>query len=396
MKFIESLKEQNNNFKINSEILHQAESLGLPNFKTELWKNTPLPRNIYDYSIASHNSDRNLPLSISDVFVEPNAEYYKFENGYCQQLKNQQFENQQIENKTDECFFAKDIFYLLNKSIGNIANQFVFNHKNENQIVRFDYISDTANLELINLQNIFVLEESANAEIFLNFIGNDNTIQNNIFTIIQSPNSHLKINILSNNKDSQIINNFRIIINNNADLTINNVSMKGTFIRNNIQVDINGSNAEVIANCFYFVNEMNVADNHILMNHNAPNSYSNQFYKGIIGEEGRGIFDGKIYVKKDAQKTDAYQTNRNILTSDDARIFTKPALEIYADDVKCSHGATSGFLQEEEIFYLMSRGIDKENSQKLLLKAFANDVIEKISNENYREWLGNQIEKILD
>jgi Fe-S cluster assembly protein SufD len=172
--------------------------------------------------------------------------------------------------------------------------------------------------------------------------------------------------------------------------------MKGTFIRNNIQVDINGSNAEVIANGFYFVNEMNVADNHILMNHNAPNSYSNQFYKGIIGEEGRGIFDGKIYVKKDAQKTDAYQTNRNILTSDDARIFTKPALEIYADDVKCSHGATSGFLQEEEIFYLMSRGIDKENSQKLLLKAFANDVIEKISNENYREWLGNQIEKILD
>jgi Fe-S cluster assembly protein SufD len=123
-----------------------------------------------------------------------------------------------------------------------------------------------------------------------------------------------------------------------------------------------------------------------------PKSHSNEYYKGILDEKGTGIFNGKIMVRQDAQKTNAYQTNKNILLTNEATINSKPQLEIFADDVKCSHGATTGQINPDEIFYLRSRGISEEESKKLLLSAYAHEIVDEIKNEELR----NLVSKTLD
>jgi Fe-S cluster assembly protein SufD len=136
-------------------------------------------------------------------------------------------------------------------------------------------------------------------------------------------------------------------------------------------------------------------DNHTLVDNIKPNCFSNEFYKGILDENATGVFSGKIYVRPDAQKTNAYQSNKNILLSDDASINTKPQLEIFADDVKCSHGCTVGQLDEEALFYLRTRGISKEHAQSMLLTAFAEDIVEQLKLEPLRNYVEELITKRL-
>ena len=124
-----------------------------------------------------------------------------------------------------------------------------------------------------------------------------------------------------------------------------------------------------------------------MIDHIKPNCYSNELYKGILGGKATGVFNGKIFVQQDAQKTNAYQDNKALLLSDDARINTKPQLEIFADDVKCSHGATVGQLDEEALFYLRTRGIPEAKAHSMLQYAFASDVFGYISTESVREQL---------
>jgi Fe-S cluster assembly protein SufD len=127
-------------------------------------------------------------------------------------------------------------------------------------------------------------------------------------------------------------------------------------------------------------------DNHTLVDHAMPRCFSNEFYKGIMAGKSTGVFNGKIIVRQDAQKTNAYQSNKNVLLSDEAHVNTKPQLEIFANDVKCSHGATTGQLDEEALFYLRSRGIGKAEAKAMLTHAFAADVLENIKHEEIKEY----------
>jgi Fe-S cluster assembly protein SufD len=132
-------------------------------------------------------------------------------------------------------------------------------------------------------------------------------------------------------------------------------------------------------------------DNHTLVDNTQPNCFSNEFYKGVIDDYATAVFSGKIFVRPDAQKTNAYQSNKNILLSDNATVNTKPQLEIFADDVKCSHGCTVGQLDEEALYYLRTRGISKEHAQSMLLEAFAADIVAQVKIEPLR----NHIEKLI-
>ena len=138
-----------------------------------------------------------------------------------------------------------------------------------------------------------------------------------------------------------------------------------------------------------------VADNHTVVDHKKPNSFSNEIYKGIMDDHAKGVFNGKIFVRPDAQKTNAFQSNRNILISEEATINTKPQLEIWADDVKCSHGCTTGQLDEEAVFYLQSRGISHSTAKAMLLYAFAAEVLEPIKNVTLKEYLDQLISERL-
>jgi Fe-S cluster assembly protein SufD len=142
---------------------------------------------------------------------------------------------------------------------------------------------------------------------------------------------------------------------------------------------------------FYAIKKKSHIDNHTSVDHMDENCISNEHYKGIMDEGSNGVFNGKIFVRKKAQKTNAFQANNNILLSENAKINTKPQLEIWADDVKCSHGCTVGQLDEDALFYLMSRGISKKDSRALLLSAFSNEIIEKIENKELRK----KVEKII-
>ncbi|OZI09524.1 Fe-S cluster assembly protein SufD [Siphonobacter sp. BAB-5385] len=171
------------------------------------------------------------------------------------------------------------------------------------------------------------------------------------------------------------------------------VTLNGGWVRNNLNLVLNGEHVEAHLNGLYLPNGRQHIDNHTLVDHAMPNSYSNELYKGIIFDQATGVFNGKIFVREDAQKTNAYQSCKNVLASPEATMNTKPQLEIYADDVKCSHGTTTGQMDEEALFYLQSRGVPKEKGRALLMLAFAEDVVERIKIPAIREYLENALAK---
>ena len=166
----------------------------------------------------------------------------------------------------------------------------------------------------------------------------------------------------------------------------------GKFVRENITAEHAGENCHTELNGFYATDGDNHADFSTVVKHNLPNCTSDELYKGVATDRSKAIFNGKVYVARDAQKTNAYQSNKNILLSDEALIRSKPELEIYADDVKCSHGSTTGQTDTKSLFYLRSRGIREKEAQKMLMLAFAGDVLERISNEEIRIHLGEIVE----
>jgi Fe-S cluster assembly protein SufD len=163
------------------------------------------------------------------------------------------------------------------------------------------------------------------------------------------------------------------------------------LIRNNLEVVLNGSQTETHLFGLYLVGGQQVTDNHTAIHHKFPHCESNEIYKGVLLDNGKGVFNGKVFVERPAQKTNAFQQNNNLLLSDKAQVFAKPQLEIFADDVKCSHGCTVGQFDPESLFYLRARGISEESSRKLLVEAFMFDVTQKISNEVVKEYVQSLI-----
>ena len=165
------------------------------------------------------------------------------------------------------------------------------------------------------------------------------------------------------------------------------IATGGKLARNQIQTWLVDEGAEAILNGLYLARGEQLIDHHTVVDHAHPRCESHEFYYGILGGRSRGVFNGKIFVRQDAQKTNAKQTNRNLVLSEQALINTKPQLEIFADDVKCTHGATVGQLNEEEMFYLRSRGIGAALARQMLIRAFANDAIERITVPSVRAHL---------
>ncbi|MGO9480390.1 MAG: Fe-S cluster assembly protein SufD, partial [Candidatus Kryptoniota bacterium] len=169
------------------------------------------------------------------------------------------------------------------------------------------------------------------------------------------------------------------------------VSLGANIYRHSLNVTLKGEGGNAVLEGLYLTSGNQLSDTHSLIDHAAPHCTSQEHYKGILDDKSRGVFNGKIMVRKGAQQTNSYQENRNIILSNDAKVDTKPQLEIFADDVKCSHGATVGQLNKESIFYLRSRGIGEEEAKMILIYAFANDVLKNIKIEEVR----NSLEEIL-
>ncbi len=173
------------------------------------------------------------------------------------------------------------------------------------------------------------------------------------------------------------------------------LSFGGRLARNDIRLHLGGEECDGEMNGVYIADGERLVDHHTVVNHARPRCESRELYKGILMGRSRGVFNGKIVVHQDAQQTNAFQANRNLLLSDDAAINTQPQLEILADDVRCSHGATVGQLDEEALFYFRSRGIDRKRATEMLIHAFAGEVVEKIDFEPLRDRVGKRLRECL-
>ena len=252
---------------------------------------------------------------------------------------------------------------------------------------------------LLQPRNLFVVEERAEVKIietFKSLSAHKKIIVNTLTEAAVGKEAHVQYYRLQNDTAKTFyINTFHAQQQEKSVLDTNTIILNTEWLRNNLHIILNAQHAETHLNGLFFTELSQHVDNHTLVDHQQPNCNSNQLYKGILNDRSTGIFNGKIFVRKDAQKTNAYQSSKNILLSDDATINSKPQLEIYADDVKCSHGSSTGHLDESALFYLRSRGISTENARKLLLQAFANDVVNTIKIEPLREYVTSIIEEKL-
>ena len=204
---------------------------------------------------------------------------------------------------------------------------------------------------------------------------------------------HYKLQNLNN--DSSLINSTYFYQEKNSNLITNAITLNGGLIRNYTHVTLDGKGASADILGVYLMDKKQHVDNQVFVDHANPECYSNELFKGIVDEEASAVFNGHILVRKDSQKTNAFQNNKNILMSDTARVNSMPFLEIYADDVKCSHGATVGQLDPDAMFYLRSRGICEANARLLLLYAFAAEVINLIKIEPLKDRVDDMIKQRL-
>ncbi|MEM6807275.1 MAG: SufD family Fe-S cluster assembly protein, partial [Bacteroidota bacterium] len=174
--------------------------------------------------------------------------------------------------------------------------------------------------------------------------------------------------------------------------SIHTITLGGKLVRNNLDIKMDGVNISSELKGLYMLSGTQHVDNHTQVDHMKADGYSNELYKGILKDQSTGVFNGRIHVYQDAQKTNAFQSNNNVLLDDTANIYTKPQLEIYADDVKCSHGATLGSLDEDALFYLQARGIKKEQARQMLVHSFVMEVADDISMEPVKDFIEEKIE----
>lgn len=248
-------------------------------------------------------------------------------------------------------------------------------------------------------RNLFVVGKNAQVQLVETFETHDlpvKAISDSVTEIAVDENAKVQYYRLQNDcENGQQINTVCASQQKNSHFDTNTVTLSGGWIRNNLNIALNGENCETHLNGLFITSDTQHVDNHTLVDHRKPHCESNQTYKGILDEKSTGIFNGKIFVQRDAQKTNAYQSSKNILLSDDATINTKPQLEIYADDVKCSHGSSTGKIDDDALFYLRARGLGIASARKLLLHAFVNDVMQTIRINALREYLETLIHKKL-
>lgn len=271
-----------------------------------------------------------------------------------------------------------------------------------NEPIHLLFVSTSADSKgpLNQIRNLIVLDEAAKVSVIekhVSLSGDERYFNNSVTEIVLDSGANLEYHKLERESENGFhIDTTQVNQGAKSRFSSSAVAIGGGLIRNNLNVILNGEYSECVLNGFYMASGNEHVDNQTLIDHPKPRGKSNQVYKGILAGKSTGVFSGKILVHQDSQKTDASQINKNLLLSKDATVNTKPQLEIFADDVKCTHGAAVGQLEDEAIFYLKTRGIDEQTASKLLSFGFASDVIETISIEPVRQELNRIVHEKLE
>jgi Fe-S cluster assembly protein SufD len=236
-------------------------------------------------------------------------------------------------------------------------------------------------------RNLIIVGAGSQVQIVERYTGTGRYFTNSVTEIVVGENATVEhIKLEEESRESFHVATIQVHQARNSNFKSHNISLGGLLVRNDVNAVLS-TGCEGTLNGLYLLNGKQHVDNHTALDHAAPHAASHELYKGILDGSSSAVFNGKIFVRKDAQKTDAKQTNKNLVLSENAVINTKPELQILADDVRCTHGATVGQLDEEAMFYLRARGIDKADARNLLVFAFAKDVIDRIAIPDVRSYL---------
>jgi Fe-S cluster assembly protein SufD len=266
------------------------------------------------------------------------------------------------------------------------------------QPVYIHYITQAVETAFIHPRTLVVAETGSECTIvdFYHAAEGSNYFSTHTSEIVVKENAKLKhLRVQAEKENAWSVNTIEAVQAADSQYDAATFIFGGSLVRNNHQVRLLGKNIESHLNGLVIGKNNRLIDNHTLIDHALPNCNSNELYKGVAYDKSSVVFNGKIMVRRDAQKTNAYQSSKNILMSDDATVNTKPQLEIYADDVKCSHGTSTGKVDEEALFYLKARGIGDASARKLLLQAFAQELIDKVEIPALQERILNLFEASL-
>ncbi len=390
------------------------EKTGFPSVKNEEWKYT----NLLSLLKENFNPAPTTSLTKQDIsahLYNIEANNLVFVNGiFSKELSTILSPSSELEitelkdadKSITSTYFARktyssaDGLSLLNTAFAE-NGLFVLVKKNKTPkfpVILYNFTDSRLGNVLAQPRTLVVLEENAQASIVEIFhtLGTNTSFVNSLTELVLKQDANLDYyKIQDDTENSYHVGSTEILHEAKSISSSTTITIGGAITRNNLNITLNAEFCEAHMNGLYMLKGTQHVDNHTIADHAKPNCYSNELYKGIMDEKSTGVFNGKIFVKPDAQKTNAFQSNKNVLISKEATVNTKPQLEIYADDVKCSHGATTGQLDEEALFYLRSRGIGEAQSKRLLLHAFANDVIERIKIVPLREILSTKMEERL-
>lgn len=403
------LSEKFQEYRSNS--LVTLKRLGLPERKSEEYKFTLITKKI-EQSLTGFKPAQLIDLADINIrqFVHEgfDGDLLVFNNGILDEkasnIHQKNYTIEFLDETTPENFgqiakLEKDPFVALNGvCFQNAVSIKVGKNEKVEKPIFLLFLNKANNGTVISPRIYIEVEENAEVGFLENTISLDEFgYFNNVVTEINvAQNARVHYTRLQNeNKKAIVVNNFETDIHRDATFTSSVVSLSGDMVRNNLTLNLLDSGCEGNMYGLYLLNGNTHVDNHTNVDHTRPHAQSNELYKGILADSSRGVFNGKIFVRQDAQKTNAFQQNNNILLSEDATVNTKPQLEIWADDVKCSHGCTTGQLDEEALFYLQARGLGKEQAKGLLLYAFAGEVLDSIQDEKFRDFIIDLVQERL-
>ena len=369
--------------------------LGFPTPRDEDWRFTPIkPITELNFCAASVDADATLE---GCVFADVEGPQLVFVNGYYSESLSQIGElpaGVEVRNlATADCPAppaAEDAFAALNAAAapdGPFVS--VADNVNFTVPVRVYYLSTGNAGTTANVRGYISAGANSKLTVLESWAGTQAGYFNNALTELHAADNaqveHVKFQ--DEHTGAFHVGALHTTMGRDARVAHHSLALGGRIARNNLRAHLNGTGIEAVLNGLYLPRAGQLIDHHMVVNHAQPYCDSHEYFNGILDDDARAVFHGRIHVHKGADKTDAKQTNKNLLLSGSATIDTKPQLEIYADDVKCTHGATIGQMNAEQIFYLRARGLDEEAARRMIMHAFAGEIVERIQNEAAREEL---------
>jgi Fe-S cluster assembly protein SufD len=401
MGLIEAIKKYNLTNPIsnveNSDAFSYFLNNGIPTNKDEEWKYTSLKQLVSnDFSVEAEGEE--ISQDELDKSTLKTKNQIIFLNG--EMVKKPEINGVLVTSYTDKNPSFEDAFTALNAAYANNGYRIhVEKNVHLKDSIEVIFLSKNTTNNFIQYRNRIDLNENSSIKIIEHFKCLDKNLcfTNSLTNINLDKSSNIEFNKLQNHNDFQIVVDNTIINQDEKSYsTINTLLLGGKFTRNNLSFYQNGEYCESNMNGVVILNNNEFGDNHTYVDHKNANCESNELYKGIYLDKSKGVFNGKIMVRPDAQKINAFQANNNLLLSENSSINSKPQLEIYADDVKCSHGCTIGQLDDNALFYMRTRGISKEDAKTILTFAFASEAIEKLTIDELADITKKEMEKKLN